>query len=291
MLIAITADLHYGSRESGDKATRLLAESLAELKPDILIIAGDVAVADPRKLVECLELFNDIAHHRMVIPGNHDLWSTGRHGAADSYAIYQRLFTRSAEIAGFHRLDGMPLMLDGTAVVGSIGWYDYQFADDDADIAREYYERKILPGVGRWNDGRFIRWEHSDEDFLELTLQRLRDDLDTVRSSSDVKRILAITHHLPFQELVVRRKFAAWMFHNAYMGSPRIGDLLREQDMPLLAVSGHSHQRRSFPIDRQQGEPVLTAANVGSTYHVKRALVYRSADDGFTELDSIEVRK
>ena len=286
MLIAATADLHYGKSTASDSSVRELAEKLASKRPDVLIIAGDVAIADPRATVECLRLFADVASHRFVIPGNHDIWSSDRSGAADSRDIFERLFSRSAMLGGFHRLDVEPRVVDGVGFAGSIGWYDYAFADPELDVPRSVYEKKSLPGVGRWNDGRFVRWDYTDEEFLDITLERLTQDIRRVADKST--KLVITTHHLPFADLVVRRKFPAWMFQNAYMGSPRIGELIRSSArVPTLGISGHSHQFTTADLVATDGTTPIRAVNVGTTYHRKRALLFDS-DREFEIVETVE---
>ncbi len=280
MLAAFTADLHYGKQRSGDQAVRDLAKRLDTIRPDVLVIAGDIAIADPRALIECLELFDLPGAHLLAIPGNHDLWSLK--SGADSLAIFERLFTRSTRLAGFQRLDGAPVVVDGTAFVGSIGWYDYSFADERLQLTKDQYERKVYPGTGSWNDRRFIRWNLSDEQFLNRTLEHLRADLASVREQA--QRIVAVTHVLPFEQLVERRGFRAWMFQNAYMGSRRIGEVLIEEasrGVPVLSVSGHSHRTAAVQVSG------VTALTVGSTYHRKRALLVKVGEHGFPGPENI----
>ena len=280
MLVAFTADLHYGKGPSGDRAVRDLAERLAAHPLDVLVIAGDVAIADPRATVECLSLFDQPHARKLVIPGNHDLWTVGDGAGADSLDIWRRLFPRSVELGGFESLEGSPVVVDGTAFVGSIGWYDYAFADPRLGLSPEIYRRKYHPGAGRWNDVRHVRWELTDEEFLDLTLERLRADTAQVREHA--RRIVFVTHHLPFERLVVRRGFPAWMFQNAYLGSPRIGQWILDEPLSAMSVSGHSHQAAETRIG------AVTVVNVGTTYLRKRALLYDVDEGGITGPEVVE---
>jgi putative phosphoesterase len=262
MRVAFTADLHYGRNATGDTAVRDLAENLAGRDLDALVVAGDVALADPRALVECLQLFDDTAPVRMALPGNHDLWTTGR--GADSLAIRERIFPEAVRLAGFHPLDTTPLPLGDIGFVGSIGWYDYSFADPTLDIPRSCYEDKLLPGVSRWNDGRYIQWDHTDESFTAHVLEGLRNQLATL---ADAREIIVVTHHLPFEALVRRRKIKAWSFANAFMGSARMGELILDDQRVRLCVCGHSHTPADVEIEG------VRAVNTGSNYRVKRAVI------------------
>src|SRR5437016_4614024 len=85
--LAFTADLHWGSRPSGDEATRLLHDFLRDHPPDVLILAGDVGAGQHFKA--CLALFDDLSCRKAVIPGNHDIWVTENDARGDSLQVYR----------------------------------------------------------------------------------------------------------------------------------------------------------------------------------------------------------
>src|SRR5262245_5084804 len=70
--LAITADLHWGTHENGDEATRMMLEFLRQEPPDLLILAGDIGAA--HHFEECLKLFDNLACRKAAVPGNHDIW-------------------------------------------------------------------------------------------------------------------------------------------------------------------------------------------------------------------------
>ena len=55
--LALTADLHWGIRQAGDDATRLLIDFLRKEPPDVLIVAGDIGAGE--NFSSCLSLFAD----------------------------------------------------------------------------------------------------------------------------------------------------------------------------------------------------------------------------------------
>lgn len=282
MRIATTADLHFGMRPAWDDAVRELARRIVERGPDVIIVAGDVAVADPRKVIECLTLFADSPAQKLVVPGNHDIWTSPNREGADSLAIYEELFAKSAALGGFHTLDQSPVVIDEIGFVGSIGWYDYTFADPTLDVPREAYARKYLPGVGMWNDGRFVQWDHDDLSFTQVVLDRLRDHLRRVRRQAS--HIVAVTHHLAFAELIVRTDHRGWAFHNAFMGTPRMGELLLAEPKVCLNVCGHSHNERRARVGR------IEVVNVGSTYTKKRLFLFEIDQGGIQSTGSDEAK-
>ena len=47
-------------------------------------------------------------------------------------------------------LDHQPVVLGGVGLAGSIGWYDYSFADESLGIPEAFYEAKIAPGAAAY---------------------------------------------------------------------------------------------------------------------------------------------
>jgi predicted phosphohydrolase len=269
-------------RPAWDGAVEELARRVLARRPDVIIVAGDVAVADPREVVACLSLFSESPARRLVVPGNHDLWTLPRGEGADSLTIYEEIFPKAAALAGFHTLDQSPVVVGKVGFVGSVGWYDYGFADPTLGVPQDAYARKRLPGVGMWNDGQFVHWEHDDVSFTQAVLDRLREHLRLVREQ--VSCIVAVTHHLAFEQLVVRRADRAWGFHNAFMGSPRMGEDLLAEPKVRLNVCGHTHHMRRTRVG------AIDAINIGSTYGTKRCLFFVADDDGARCVESEEVR-
>jgi hypothetical protein len=105
-----------------------------------------------------------------------------------------------------------------------------------------------------------VKLKRSDEAFLDELLAALRGQLDALR---DVPRVVAAVHHLPFAELLPPPHGAQWDFAKAFLGSPRIGELLLEYPNVTDVFCGHSH----FAADVRVGH--IHAVNVGSGYRAK----------------------
>ena len=113
----------------------------------------------------------------------------------------------------------------------------------------------------RWNDARFVRLgERSDEQFLAELLELLRTQLDSLR---EVPRVIAAVHHLPFRELLPPPRNAQWDFAKAFLGSPRLGELLLAYSNVTDVYCGHSHS----PAEATIGQ--VHAVNIGSGYRAK----------------------
>jgi hypothetical protein len=281
MRLLVTADLHYNHPKSRAVADELIDE-MNRAGGDVLLLVGDTAIADGDSLEHCLGRF-DFAGPKLFVPGNHELWTTGD----DSYEIFTSILPRRVREMGWHWLQGEPFRLEGGRVgfAGSVGWYDYSFAPTELGIHRPFYEHKISPGaaerfgeyaglferrddippaarevVARWNDAKFVKLHRSDDAFLAELLDGLRTQLESLR---DVPQVIAAVHHLPFRELLPPPRNAQWDFAKAFLGSPRIGELLSEFTNVRDVYCGHSH----FAAEAQVGH--IHAVNIGSGYRTK----------------------
>lgn len=282
MRLLITADLHYNHPRSRALADEVIDRMNAAGGDGVLVI-GDTAIADGDALEQCLARFN-IPGPRLLLAGNHELWTR----RDDSRPIFFEELPRRAAALGWHWLEDEPFVADRFAIVGTVGWYDYRFAQPSLEIPERFYRAKVSPGavrfvagmthllqnpadvsgkamevVARWNDGKFIHLHESDEAFLEGRLTSLRRQLQQMRASP---RVIAAVHHLPFAQLLPPPHSAQWDFAKAYLGSPRLGDLLLEYPNVTDCFCGHSH----FPLCAQVHH--IRAVNIGSGYRHKTFL-------------------
>lgn len=285
MRLIVTADLHYEFAEFRERVDALAAE-VCRVGGDVLVLAGDTFALDPMHLAHCLLRFEGFRGEKLLIAGNHDLWTRPGDGL-DSFELYGRIIPEVARTCGFHDLDAEPKVIGDVGFAGTIGWYDYSFRDPALGIPLRFYENKVSPGFARrdprfvhlvhdtadiapnglranarWMDGEMIRWGFDDAGFNRLTLERLEAQLAAIESG--VRTIVAVTHHLPFPEMLKRKADPAWGFGSAFMGSVGLGETLRRHPKVRHAVCGHSHSR-----DARQLGPI-TALNVGCTYRMKR---------------------
>lgn len=282
MRVLLTADLHYNHPRSRPLADRVIDE-INRAGGDVLVLVGDTAVAgapDDDTLEQCLSRFT-FAGPRLFVAGNHELWT--RDG--DSHVIYTTDLPRRVRALGWQWLEDEPFVTSDIAIVGSVGWYDYSFAQRSLEIPQRFYRHKISPGaadhlgefahllhdaddvspharsvVARWNDGRFVRLHRSDEAFLGELLGKLDRQLQDL---APLKQVIAATHHLPFPELLPPPHSAQWGFAKAYLGSRALGELLLKHENVRHAFCGHSH----FPAEAQVGP--IRAVNIGSGYRAK----------------------
>lgn len=277
MRLLVTADLHYNHPVSRPLADELIDE-MNRQDGDVLLLVGDTAVADGDVLERCLSRFT-FAGPKLFIAGNHELWTA----RPDSYAIFTEELPQRVAALGWQWLETQPFVAGDVAIVGSVGWYDYSFAQANLGIPKRFYAEKVSPGaakhlggydhlfvddvpphamdvVARWNDGKFVKLGRSDETFLQECLDRLTTACEANR---DKRQIVAAVHHLPFHELLPPPKSSQWDFAKAYLGSERLGQTLAQFSNVSTIYCGHSH----MPGEATVGH--VHAINVGSGYRHK----------------------
>lgn len=274
MRIALTADLHWGHGGRGDAATRALVRELASIAPDTLVLAGDVGTG--RHWSECLQLFADLPCRKLVLPGNHDLWT--ELPSPDSLDLYQHRLPLTTELCGFHYLDGRPYVTpEGTeAILGSINWYDYSFAPpelfEEFSEARRMLHRKLFP-MGRHNDGVYVQLGMDDAAFTELVVAQFRRDLESLPET--VERILVAQHHPPVEALFYPSPLTQdyqW-FWRAYTGNRAMQEAVLADERIRWIVCGHTHYAVSTDWQGRR------CHNIGGDYDWKR-LVLLDTDSG-----------
>lgn len=279
MRILLTSDLHYNIRRS-QEPTREVARRACREGGDALVLLGDTAGADLGPFRDALNLFAEFKGAKFLVPGNHCLWCDGHQTSMERY---RTLLPALAAEAGFDVLDHRPAVLGPVALVGSIGWYDYSFRREELGIPVEFYRAKVSPGAAaylgmnelvaahekelspqlmsmgvRWMDGQYIRLEESDEEFTEQLCKKLSAQLEEVPAA--VERIIVGLHHVPFRELLPVGSPQKLEFAHAYMGSSRLGEVLKKFPRITHVYCGHSHWRSSMKVG---GMKVIS---IGSTY-------------------------
>jgi 3',5'-cyclic AMP phosphodiesterase CpdA len=271
--IAVTADLHYGTRHpSGNQATQDLADRLADEPPDLLILAGDIGAGEDFE--RCLALFDKIDCRKAAVPGNHDIWVRSFDNRGDSLEVYDSYLPNVCRAHGFTYLDREPLILpkSDVAVVGTINWYDYTWDNELLrQAAPEDWEERLRTKRftrGMHNDANFVRWPLDDLSFTDRILQKLTIDLDA--ALAQVSNAIVVAHHPPLRGLLYPAKEPPpldALLWRAFSGNARVEELLtaRAERIPLV-FCGHTHSARECRVGRMHGY------NVGSDYPFKRLL-------------------
>src|SRR5262245_53559679 len=230
--IAVTADLHYGTRHaSGNRATLDLAARLAQEPPDLLILAGDIGAGDD--FDRCLSLFAHLPSRKAAVPGNHDIWVRSDDSRGDSLDVYNRHLPAACRRYGFTYLDRQPLVFPESdlGVVGSMNWYDYTWDNDllRAAAPDDWEERLRTKRFirGMHNDANFVRWPLDDVTFTGRVVGRLTEDLDTTLAR--VGRVIVIVHHPALRGLLYPADEPPpldALLWRAFSGNARLEDVL-----------------------------------------------------------------
>lgn len=250
MRIASVSDLHTDYEENRDAVVKIAAE-IHRRDADLTIIAGDVSHRDDR-IHRAVAAFAAVCDRVAYIPGNHDLWFDVPNASArsdlDTWRRYEVDLKAIVEDAGGHYLPSAPLVLGAVAVIGSCGWYDYSLVLpklrtvlDDATLAK-----KQLGQLG-WSDARYIAFRDArgavmgDPAVARRMETQLRGQLEAVEADDRVAHVVAVTHHLPYTQVVSRTGELPWEFFNAFMGSAGLGHVISSGEKVRVAIHGHTH--------------------------------------------------
>ena len=254
MRIATKSDLHFNLPERKEINSQLV-EQINKSTADVLVIAGDFATGDFDKNYK--PWLDRITYKgpKIAVPGNHDVWGQGE-------LTMKRFldFNTYMMKKGWHVLDDEPFVVDRVAFVGNMGWYDYSFftnGDDKHDLEarklsnaigkqisrwsdlREYLPAKYIPNVYSWEDANKTNWGKDDPTVAHFFAQKLESDMKRIDKQCD--KMVAVTHHLPFEELVMRAYNTKTEFSNAFRGSYSLGRVMRQNQKVDVAICGHLH--------------------------------------------------
>lgn len=283
MRILVTADLHYDVARSKAPA-EALAKEICAAGGDVLLVAGDCVSTNLAMFDRLWECFEGFKGARLLVAGNHELWTAP---GCDSMQRYQSELREACRRNNVHYLDDAPYRCGEVAFVGSVGWYDYSFRSQRLEIPIRFYENKVAPGAAahfdkhrhllaetadipssarevtaRWMDGIRVKLPMTDIEFTRHLADKLKSHLESVHD--DVEHVVAAVHHLPFEEFVPQSIIPNWEFANGFMGSPLFGETLLGFSKVRNAYCGHSHQYKRVTKEH------IECVNVGSTYREKR---------------------
>lgn len=257
MQVVITADLHYGVGNN-QKIVRNFVKRIIRTKADVLLLVGDTFAFNQKLLMECLSLFKGFVGDKLLVAGNHDLWTR----SYDSLVLYRRIIPKVAKQCNFHFLDQKPFIKDHVGFVGNIGWYDYSFRDQTKPIPHSYYTEKRWPGVVTYNDGIYVHLGMSDGDYAERVNKKLKQHLRYVSGHTDT--IVCAVHHVPFRQLLRTSHTSLNRYLDAFSGSAETGKIIQSFPKVKYVFCGHIHQKKKAVING------ITAINIGSDYLRKR---------------------
>lgn len=249
MRLAFTSDIHTDL--NGPNVLDALATRVRAIAPDVLIIAGDIATGATTYLKTLLAL-KAVAPRLLVVAGNHDVWTAPEALAKgiDSWARLDKLLPALCKEVGAELLDAGPVEIDGIGFAGSLGWYDLTTREHVLDAPMEAYRTGVWGGL-RWTDHTYAIWNGPNGPMaMEEVAAILRERLAAHMAQLTTRRVVVVTHTLPFTEQIHRKEHPGWRFVNAFMGSLPLGELIRSDPRVVLAVAGHTHLASDVRIGR-----------------------------------------
>jgi predicted phosphohydrolase len=244
--LALTSDLYLGVTPP-DRLAAMLRE-MADFGPDAVVVAGDLAesLAD---LTRCLKLLRqNLTAPIYVLPGDHDFWARPPY---DSSRLYRELIPQAVVGNGCHWLEGAAFVVEGVAVAGCIGWYDYSAASMAGMLSDlEFAQKKYMYNA----DALRIDWEWSDPEFAGLTGGALLATLDQLEENPDVAAVVVVTHFPVLEQQLDRTRVAG--FASAYAGNLSLGRKVLQRRKVSYVVSGHAHIAREATLAREGLPPV-----------------------------------
>jgi 3',5'-cyclic AMP phosphodiesterase CpdA len=276
MKLVFLSDLHYGNYATleGDGPFtnadhEKLAQEVHDLKPDILLVAGDCAETciDIANMKRFLEIYKNPHGVSICIPGNHDMWIP-QHGEGSSMTADEKYawFYSEAKAAGWIGLKDEPFEKDGVWIVGNCGWYDFSTIDPEFMRSGTQGPRDAT-WYERWRDWSDYGWMKLDRgqtksktpmlDFCKARMAELEASLAKVPAKADRKALVFMTHIVGFERL------QAWFRrpdqYRAYMGNVEIGKMAAKAEADVY-YCGHTHREMKFELGN------MRCINNGSGY-------------------------
>lgn len=269
MRLCLTSDLHV---EHHPDVVPLVIERARALRPDVLIVAGDVS-SKLETIEAALAAMRAAAPRVLFVPGNHDLWMLP--GSPSSRARYEEAIPAACARAGVDAVGNEPVAIDGVVFCGVTGWYDYSLRNRALDdtFTRADYQRGAW-GRLRWNDTLRVSWP--GDDGAELDAPAICDQqvrlLERQLDDAGAHPTVVVTHHLAFAGLVT--SYASipnappggekpWDFINGFMGSERLGEAMARAANVRAGVCGHTHFKKRVDVDGRGGRFTVESSPVG----------------------------
>jgi Icc-related predicted phosphoesterase len=258
MKVSFISDLHVDSSPVCFTVLKHLKERLCSLRPDVFIIAGDVS-ANEQLIAQTLNYFSELSCCKIMVAGNHDIWvaspSKGQKGIS-SGEKYHEILPRVCEQAGFVYLGLEPFFLDGIGFAGTIGWYDYTLRNKryDSVFSMDAYRSKQYREKFTWNDLHYVHWMDNTADRRKCDAEVAREMESSLKcqlqslSNRGVSKVVVVTHHVPFRQMIFYPHCLPFDFFSAFMGSEGLGETILSESAVTHLICGHSHIKSSVKV-------------------------------------------
>ncbi len=245
--IILLSDTHY--QRNWHAILERTMRDIAVFEPDCVVHAGDVGegLDGYQNMLALLALLDC---PRLVLAGNHDLW-TYRQTGISTEALWTEVLPCLTRDSGAIWLEGENWIKDGIGVCGSIGWYDYSARDPKQDFSPADYAR--LKGTVMV-DAVMMDWQRTDQVFSDELGMALENRLQALEADSAVREVLVATHVPPFEEGIAREPGnRAWNLANAYFGNLTLGARIEKYAKVRHVISGHTHVGKKATLRGKQG--------------------------------------
>jgi len=254
--LLFVSDIHY---PVDYKVMHRLMEA-AKDREAVIVIAGDVTAGGYLHHFE--KFLRLMSQARLVlVAGNHDLWLSKKMIKKGYNSLHKlEKISQLCRKYGAKLLDTEkePLEMGGAALVGSVGWYDYSYAQG-LGYTREDFERGTpykgcekslrgpLPPCPAWhNDKVYVKLPFPDEEYVRRNIAQMEKKIRAAEKKG--LPVYLILHHVPRQELVKYTGNPKEDFFKAYEGSPKLGELAEKHRKTVKAVFyGHIHDPNAKP--------------------------------------------
>lgn len=228
----ITSDLHLGFDTVA--SIQFQKHKIVQHDPAVVIIAGDIGES-VKNFRECLRLFSDVKCPVGVIIGNHDLYAYDKRYPSEE--LWTKVLPRIAKKLGFVWMEEENIVVNGTAFIGTVGWYDY--SSNTLKVSDRFYEEEKGAFI---SDGSYIDWLRTDKDFAAALLAGLVKRLEKAQNDPAVRRIIVVTHVPLFKEQMVRHG-SDNLYADAYFGNFTMGKEVLRFSKVTDVISGHTHRK------------------------------------------------
>ena len=258
MRIAYSSDFHFEASDANREAVERIADRIRALSADVVVIAGD-AGNTLEQLGEVLSFFSHLHVPKFFVAGNHDIWTEEANPDIDSREKYEVEVPRVCEQAGFNDLSREPVIVNKTGFVGTLGWYDYSFADPRLGLSHDDYWRGLWENRIWW-DKEMAFWSPRgggngtsddrirDPEVCQEMVTTLESHMRAIENRVD--RLVAVVHTLPFLQTLPRSDPP--YFLDAFTGAGGLGQVLTRCQKVTHQIGGHKHLNGDWPIGRIQ---------------------------------------
>lgn len=207
---------------------------------DIVIVAGDVAdtLEETKKELERLSTAYKTV---LYIDGNHEFCEKIYHGGEDAADFDDRVRLAIAHLPNVYFLKDGPVIIDGTAIIGRNGHWDYKALDG---VTPEEGQAAVVHKlrISEEDGALFARQARQDVNDLKDMVRELNKD-------PGIHSILVVTHTMPSKDLIPSIPNLPPFFTN--LANSEMTEVLKEDVNGKITtwVFGHWHRAKEDTVN------------------------------------------